>query len=191
MVIGIMGYSGSGKSTLSEEFKKLGACVIDADKIGKDILSPQSAGLKKAVAVFGEEILLPDGSLDRKKLGEIVFKNREKLELLNSITWTEIDNKIKEMVSSAKEKIIVIDCPLLYKVSSYKLCDEVIFINVPDRILINRIIKRDGICFDTAVARLNSQKDENFIKYATIVIENTDIDGLKTKAEELMKGWLK
>ncbi len=191
MIIGIMGYSGSGKSTLAEEFKKLGAFVIDADKIGKDILSPGSNGLREAVSLFGDGILLPDKTLDRKKLGEIVFKNRDKLELLNGITWNEIDKKIKEEAMSAKSEITVIDCALLYKISAYKLCDEVIFINTPDSIMIERIMKRDGICFDTAVNRLNSQKDENFINYATIILENTDISALEKKAKELMKGWLK
>ncbi|MBE7020807.1 MAG: dephospho-CoA kinase [Ruminococcaceae bacterium] len=191
MVIGIMGYSGSGKSTLSEEFKKLGAFVIDADKIGKDILSPGSEGLKKVISVFGEEFLFPDGSLNRKMLGEVVFKSREKLELLNSITWAQIDKKIKEAVAASEERVTIIDCPLLYKVSSYKLCHEVIFINTPDEILIKRIMKRDGLDYNTAKARIDSQKDEAFIKHATIILENTSVEGLKADAERLMKGWLK
>ena len=191
MIIGIMGYSGSGKSTLSEEFKKLGAYVIDADKIGKDILSPEGDALKRVVDAFGEDILFSDKSLNRKKLGEIVFKDKKSLDILNGITWEAINEEIIKRAKSSTERIIIIDCPLLYKVSAYDLCNEVIFIDTPDSVMIDRIMKRDGICFDTAVARINSQKDENFKNYATIIIENTDMASLTKKAAELMKGWLK
>ena len=189
LVVGIMGYSGSGKSTLTNEFEKLGAFVIDADKIGKDILKVGSDGLKKVVELFGEDILLSDKSLNRKKLGEIVFSDEEKLNLLNSVTWNAINEEIKKRVNENKDKVVIIDCALLYKITAYNLCNQVIFLNIPEEILIERIVKRDNISYDTAKNRLERQKDSEFIKKATIVLDNETIDGLKAKAKELMKGW--
>lgn len=186
-----MGYSGSGKSTISAEFEKLGAFVIDADKIGKDILKKGSEALKKVVSTFGEDILLPDKTLNRKKLGDIVFSDKEKLKLLNDITWSAINEEIIKRINENKDKVVIVDCPLLYKVSSYNLCDEVIFINTPEEILIERIVKRDNISYETAKNRLERQYDPEFIKKSTIILENSSIEGLKNQAEAFMKGWTK
>ena len=191
MIIGIMGYSGSGKSTFTKEFEKLGAYVIDADKIGKDILKKGSEGLKKVASIFGEGILLPDKSLNRKKLGDIVFSDEEKLNLLNNVTWSAIDEEIRRQVNKEKGRVIIIDCALLYKISSYSLCDEVIFIDTPEEILIERIVKRDNISYDTAKNRLKRQYDPEFIKKATLIIVSKDVNDLKLQAEALMKGWTK
>lgn len=191
MVIGIMGYSGSGKSTFAKEMENLGAYVIDADKIGKDILEVGTPAYKEVVAYFGDSILEKNKSINRKKLGQTVFSDKDKLEILNKITWNEINRIIIKKVEESNSKVIVIDCPLLYKVSSYNLCDEVIFINSKEEELIERIVKRDNIDKETAKNRLNSQKDDEFLKKATMVIENNGLSYLKIKAKSLMEGWLK
>ena len=190
MIIGVMGHSGSGKSTFCEELKNKGAYIIDADKIGKDILKKGSSALDKVIDAFGEEYLNPDKSLNRKKLGETVFKDKKRLETLNSITWGEIEKEIEKEIEENKDKLIILDCPLLLEIETYKKCDEVIFIDVPKDVLIKRITKRDNISEETAKNRIESQSCD-FKSKATIIIKNDNLDDLKNKAKSLMKGWIK
>ena len=190
MIVGLMGYSGSGKSTFALMLKDLGAYIIDADEIGKNLLKKGSSALKKVVKVFGEEYLLCDGSLNRKKLGDTVFKSEESLNLLNSITFLEIEKKIKNEIKKSDKKVTVIDCALLCDMEIINLCDEVIFFDTPYKTLLKRILKRDNISEDTAKGRLKRQ-EKDYKKYATCIIESKDIETLKKDAESLMKGWLK
>lgn len=190
MIIGLMGYSGSGKSTFANLLKNLGAYVIDADEIGKNLLKKGSPALKKVIEVFGEEYLLSDGSLNRKKLGDKVFNSEKSLELLNSITFPQIERETEEKIKGSKEKVTVVDCALLCDMKIISLCDEVIFFDIPRDLLIERIIKRDNISEETAKGRLKRQ-EKDYKKYATYILENKDIEALKKDARNLMEGWLK
>ena len=188
MIIGVMGMSGSGKSTFSDFLKELGAELIDADKIAREVMEKDSEGFLEAVKVFGEEILFPDGELNRKKLGSIVFSDKEKLEKLNFITSSRIDAIIKKRAFESKAKNIVIDCPMLYKISAYEICDKVIFITADKEIMADRIMKRDSLSYVDAIKRINSQGEE-FSKYADIIIENNkDADYLKSCAIKIISG---
>lgn len=190
MIIGLMGYSGSGKSTFANLLKNLGAYVIDADEIGKNLLKKGSPALKKVIEVFGEEYLLSDGSLNRKKLGDKVFNSEKSLELLNSITFPQIERETEEKIKGSKEKVTVVDCALLCDMKIISLCDEVIFFDIPKDLLIERIIKRDNISEETAKGRLKRQ-EKDYKKYATYILENKDVEALKKDAKNLMEGWLK
>lgn len=186
MIIGVMGMSGSGKSTFCGHLKEKGAYIIDADKIAREVLEKGSSGLLEVKEKFGEEVLFSDGSLNRKKLGEIVFNNEEKLEILNSITAKRIDEEIIKRVNLNKGKIVVIDCPMLHKISAIGLCDKVILITAPEEILIERIVERDGISKENAKARIKSQNSE-FSRFANEIIENNkDIKSLENEAEKII-----
>ncbi|HNU80250.1 MAG TPA: dephospho-CoA kinase, partial [Bacillota bacterium] len=116
MVIGLTGGIASGKSTVSAKLKELGAAVIDADLLARDVVRKGEIAYNKIVQCFGADILLPGGDIDRKKLGDIVFSDKEKLELLNSITHPEIINRMKERIQELKAegaKVIVVDAAIL------------------------------------------------------------------------------
>ncbi|OIO34333.1 MAG: dephospho-CoA kinase [Candidatus Omnitrophica bacterium CG1_02_40_15] len=100
MIIGITGSFGSGKTTVAKMFAKLGAYAIDADKIYYSLIRPKKRCYKKIVKYFGKDILTSSGRIDRKKLGNIVFKDRSKLKLLNSITHPDVIKEIKRIVKS-------------------------------------------------------------------------------------------
>lgn len=187
MIIGVMGMSGSGKSTFSAYLENKGAYLIDADKIAREVVEKGTKGLKEIEKAFGSDVLLSDGSLDRKKLGEIVFNDKKKLEILNSITTPEIDKLIKKRALEKTDGLVVVDCPMLHKISAIDICDKVVYITAPEEILIKRIEDRDNISYDTAKARIKSQNSE-FSRFADVIIENNkDIKSLCDEAEKLIK----
>ena len=131
-IIGVYGLSGAGKSTFCKRLSELSCHLIDADAIAREILENDSPFLQKIKETFGEQVFSEDGVLNRKKLGSIVFSDKSELEKLNGITWPEIDRIMKERALKIKEGIVVIDCPLLTKVSSKDICDELIYIKAEE-----------------------------------------------------------
>lgn len=162
MIIGLTGGSGTGKSTLSDVAKSIGFYVIDADKVGHDIIKIGRAAYNDIVDSFGKEILLTTGEIDRKALGNIVFSDPEKLELLNKITHKRIEEDIDRLIRLCGNKNIVLDAALLYESGMNKKCDYVIAVNAPIIERIERICYRDSISPQKAVMRINSQHADDF-----------------------------
>lgn len=186
-VIGIYGLSGAGKTTFCEFLKELGCVIIDADEIGRNILEKGSEGLKKVVSLFEEDILLPDGSLNRKKLGGIVFADAGKLELLNSVTKPALEKEIAKKIKYAKG-VTVIDGALVNSLKAVKdACDEMILITADRELLIDRLMKRDGLDREAAEQRIERQ-EESFSKDCTGRVTNDgDKNSLKKKAERMIE----
>ncbi len=182
-IIGVYGLSGSGKTTFVKSLSKYPVKVIDADIIAREVLSKESPLLLKVAEAFGEDILLDDGSLNRKKLGEKVFTTPASLELLNSITWPEIDRIIKERALSAKEDIVIIDCPMIHRVSSKDILDELILIKSDPDILSDRLVARESITKELAKSRIERQLETEFDGYTRIIENNADINELIKKAD--------
>lgn len=160
MVIGITGGSGGGKTTVAKEFKRLGFNIIDADEVAHKVMEKGSSCLKEVIASFGEEYLNAEGSLDRKKLGTLVFSIPEKLALLNSITHKHIISRIKEEMTDKT----VIDAIGLFDTELHSLCDSTIFVYCPKEIRVKRIVDREGIDESYAISRINAQKDDEYFK---------------------------
>lgn len=175
-VIGLTGSSGSGKSTICEILIKLGAFVIDCDKIAHYNMLVGNVAYKEIVDVFGEEILLSDGSIDRKALGSIVFSDKEKLMLLNSITHKHIVAKVKELIVDIKDKpvkytSIIIDAPLLKEAGLLSVTDRVWAVTANEKTRLARILKRDGIDEEAAIKRFKNQNTD-YKEFADIIIYN-------------------
>lgn len=185
MIIGVMGMSGSGKSTFCSYLKELGAEVIDADKIAREVLEKGTEGLKEIEEKFGSEVIFPDGSLNRKKLGSIVFNDCKMLEILNSITTKRIDNEIIKRAKESSSGFIVIDCPMLHNIDAKDICDKIVLVKAPVEVMAERIVKRDNLTYEGAKARISAQESD-FHKYADIVIENNGTpEDLRKQAKKL------
>ena len=186
-LIGVTGFSGSGKSTFCQYLKALGVYVIDADEIGRNILKKGSSALKEVKDTFGEEYVFEDGELNRKKLGELVFNNKDELEKLNRITFHKIEEEIERQILNSDENVIAVDCALLCNMNIIHKFDEVVYIMCDIEILTERITVRDNISSETARNRIENQKTD-FLKYATVIIENNKEAGiLKEYAERIVK----
>lgn len=192
-IIGIYGLSGSGKSTVSKRLSELSCHLIDGDKIARDIVEKGSPFLLKLKEAFGGEIILPDDSLDRKKLGSIVFKDKAELEKLNGITWPEIDRIIKEKALEIKEGIVVIDAAMLNKVSAKDICDELVMIKADEDMLAERICEREGIEKSLAMSRIKLQLEDIGNDYTRVIENNSSLEELINKTDcfyKEMKGCL-
>ncbi|MFQ5441722.1 MAG: dephospho-CoA kinase [Thermodesulfobacteriota bacterium] len=187
MVVGLTGGAATGKSLVSEELKRLGAAVVDADLIAREVLSKGTPAYKDTIGSFGEGVKLADGSIDRKALGEIVFSSPEKLALLESITHPRIREIIRTRVEELKEKrkgsLIVVDAALLIEKGLYKEMDAVIVVYADRPTQIARLKKRNGLSEREAALRISAQVPvEEKLKYADYVIDNSGAPAETLKA---------
>jgi dephospho-CoA kinase len=190
MVIGLTGGIASGKSTVSAKLKQLGAAIIDADLLSREVVSKGEIAYNRIVQCFGENILLPSGQINRKRLGSIVFSDKEKLALLNSITHPEIINKVKDRIQELKaagEKVIVVDAAILIEMGLYKYMDSVWVVTVDKETQIKRLIERDRYDYRESENRINSQFTNDVRrKYADVIIDNNNsIEDVEKRLEEL------
>ena len=164
MILGITGSSGAGKSTVCEILeRKYNSQTINADKIAKQLSKKGTKYLQEIVQNFGNDILLENEELDRRKLADIIYSDSNKRAKLNNITFKYIKNEIKKQIAKSDNNIIVIDAPLLFEANLQEICDKTVAVISKDRDLqIQRIIKRDNIDKEHAVARLNAQHPNEF-----------------------------
>lgn len=188
MIIGLTGGIAAGKSSVSDYLRKMGAEIIDADKISSDIIEDRKI-INNIVEEFGENIL-SGKKINKKKLRKIIFENSEKREKLNKIMHPSILEKVKENISKyEKNKIVIVDMPLLYEVGFEKEVEKVIVVYCSLEIQLSRIIKRDNVNYEEALNTIKSQMDiKEKIKKADYLIENNGtIDELKNKIYDLIK----
>lgn len=189
-VIGLTGGIASGKSTVSNMLKELGAVVIDVDLVGRDVVSKGGSAYNKIIENFGKDILLEDGNINRKKLGNIVFSDHDKLKLLNQITHPEIIKKVNEMIASqekAQEEVVVVDAAILIEMGLHKHVQCVWLVVVDKETQLERLMERDRLSYCDALNRMNAQiTNEQRMEYADVVIDNTQpVDVVREKVREL------
>ena len=203
MIIGITGNSGSGKTSISRllgtvpmrqnvaKGTHLYADIINADEVVKEMSMPGTIYYEEIIKAFGEDILLQNGEIDKPKLADIIFKDNEKRDVLNSLTFKYIVDEIKTRSNSSKSEIVIIDAPLLIESKLNEICDIVISVIADEDIKLKRICARDNIDKNTALNRIKAQpKNEFYIKNSDLVVENNDESNLMNVIEEIKK-WLK
>jgi dephospho-CoA kinase len=174
LTIGLTGGIGSGKSTIAKILENFGAEVVYADKIGHEVILPYSEAWKEIIERFGRDILKEDETIDRKRLGEIVFNNKDALSELNKISHPRISKRLKEEIYKRRDKkgVLVIEAALLIEANWFVLVDQV-WVVIADRDKIfNRL--RDRFTHTQIKARISSQmSNDERMKYADVVIDNS------------------
>lgn len=184
--IGLTGSIGTGKSTVSKLLRERGIAVIDADLLAREIVKKGQECLNDLKNVFGNQVLTIDGELDRKKLGQIVFSDDSKLELLNSVTHPHIRRRIKAQMNeleSKNNKVIVLDIPLLFEAKMEDLVDIVLVVFAKEEIQIKRIMERDNCTQEEAMRIIKTQiSQQDKISKSDYTIDNSGtIEELKEK----------
>lgn len=192
-VIGLTGGIGSGKSTVSQFLRELGAALIDADKAGHEAYQPNTETWREVVAAFGEQILTPDGEIDRKKLGGIVFSSPESLARLNWIMHPRMYEMMKAQIEEYRQRgvdVVVLEAAILLEAGWTPLVDEVWVTVAPESTVVERTRERTGLPEEQILARIRSQmSSEERAKHADVVINNDGTqDELKAKVKELWEG---
>ena len=177
-VIGLTGGIASGKSTVSKALADLGAMVIDGDETAHRLMQPHQPAWEDIVNKFGREILNPDLTIDRAKLGAIVFDDHEQMTALNKITRPRIIESIENEVQGLKitrpDAVLVLDIPLLYEARLDKLTDQVWVVWLDRETQITRLQDRNGFTREEAEKRINSQMSlDEKARRADVVIDNT------------------
>lgn len=176
-IIGLTGGIASGKSTVTRTLVDLGAIIIDSDELAHNIMKPYKPAWKDIVKIFGAEILNHDETINRDRLGQIVFNDPDKLRELNQITHWRIAERYKEdlrIIRKEKpEAIVVMEIPLLYETHAERICDEVWVVWVDRETQMERLMKRDGISREDALKRIEAQMDlDEKARLADVVIDN-------------------
>ena len=192
-LVGITGPIASGKTSVAKMYKEMGAYLIDADKIGHQLLERPDIK-KRIIEEFGDEILTDKGKIDREKLGAIVFSDISRLEALNDIIQKPLVDIIKEQILELQESgfpgIVVVDAALLPKWDIVKLMDLVLVVDAPRWQRMNRLVRQRGLPQDEAERRIEVHEElfkEFFPKQTIVVKNNGDFMELRVQA---MRAWL-
>lgn len=191
IVIGLTGGIASGKTSVADYLAKLGAEIIDADIVARDVVAYGSPALKEIENTFGPGVLQLDGTLNRTKLGSLVFDNPDALAKLNAIMHPKISEKINEKITQYKEsqvKVVILVAPLLIEVGLYKQVDKVWLVHLDPQTQLNRVMKRDNLTKEDAQKRINSQLPESErLKYAHEIIDNSG--SWEKTCDQILKLW--
>jgi dephospho-CoA kinase len=196
LTIGLTGGIGSGKSTVTKTLGELGAPIIDADKVGHAIYLPDGPAYSEVVTAFGRGILASDGTIDRRKLGPIVFADTAALKQLNSIVHPKMFTRMREMVENLRvggeRKPIVVEAAILIEANWQPLFDEIWLVTATKEQVVERIERERGLKAEQTEARIRAQlSDEERQKHSTLVITNDGtIDELREKVAHLWQAAL-
>lgn len=191
IVLGLTGGIASGKSTADAFFQKNNIPVVDSDLIAHNILNVGQKGHDAVIRQFGTNFLNSDETINRAKLGKLVFSDKHKLNILNNIThpliFQEIEDKITQS-KKAKKPFIIVDAPLLFESGGQNYCDRTLLIALPKKMQVKRLMKRDHLSEKAALERINSQMTlAQKKKLADYVVENTGtIEELEGKLQKLL-----
>ncbi|MYL20009.1 dephospho-CoA kinase [Halobacillus litoralis] len=160
LVIGLTGSIASGKSTVSRMFDEWEIPVIDADQISRDVVRPGEPAYEDIVHVFGKDVLFEDGTLDRKKLGKVIFSSKERRKELNDIVHPRVREEMISRRESYKEedyKAVVLDIPLLFESDLTDYVERILVVAVDEETQLQRLMERDGSSREDARERIASQ----------------------------------
>jgi len=203
LIVGLTGGISSGKSTVLKIFRKFGSRTIAADEIAHQLTRPGTRVLKEIAKKLGKDVLNRNGTLNRRKLADIIFRNRQKRETLNAIMHpkiiAEIERKIRQFekqtkrsqlrASRKKKNILVVDIPLLFEAKLEYLVHKIVLVYVPQKVQIERLRRDDNLTVRQARARLNAQipiyKKRKYVDY--IINGNLDFLSLQKQVESVWK----
>lgn len=180
LIIGLTGGIVSGKTTVADMFRELGADIIDADIIAREVVRPKKKAWEKIVKHFGVGILRENQEINRKKLGNIVFSDKNKLKLLNQITHPEITEVIKKKLenisnNSNRSTVCIVDVPLLFETGFENMMNKIIVVYLDPKKQINRLMKRNNLTREDALKRIKTQIPiEEKVKMADYIIDNSN-----------------
>ena len=190
-IYGLTGGIGSGKSAAAAIFEDCGIPVVSADELSRIVVTPGSEGLAAVVAAFGEGLLTPDGELDRRKLGAVVFKDPSQRARLEGILHPRIRDSFQDVLAALEatgQHLVVYEVPLLFENNLEKQMKAVILVSAPEEQRIARVMARDKLSPDDVRARMAAQMDDQSRRSrAQYVLENDgDLEHLRAQVEALL-----
>lgn len=191
LVLGLTGGIATGKSTADKFFEEKNIPIVDCDEIAHNIMNVNKPAWKDIKEVFGEKYLNEDQTINRKKLGKLVFNDPTNMKILNEITHPRIFQEMESQIAQYKSEgysLIIVDAPVLFESHSEKYYDKTLVISLPQDLQIKRLMARNNLTKEEALSRINSQMSlKEKEARATYVIENTgSVEDLYKKLNELL-----
>lgn len=191
-IVGLTGGIGSGKSTVSDLFASKGIDIVDADIVAREVVAPNSEGLKAVAARFGEQVCLNNGQLDRQKLREIVFNNTHAKDDLNAILHPLIRQQMLQQLCDSSSQYCILVAPLLFENNLQGLTDQTLAVDVSVETQLNRTVQRDGGNLDTIKGIIAAQisRDDRTRLADDIIDNNRDVSELTQQVNDLHKKYM-
>lgn len=194
LVIGLTGGIATGKSTVSRMLKDRDVPVVDADVIAREVVQPGEPAYRKIVDLFGKEILLESGEIDRKKLGKVIFAEEEKRKQLNQIVHPAVREQMlatRDQLIAAGKDLVVLDIPLLFESKLVHFVEKVVVVYVKEEIQLKRLMDRDNSTSEEAMSRINAQLSiEEKARLADKVIDNSGTrEETERQLNDLLEQW--
>jgi dephospho-CoA kinase len=191
LVAGLTGSIATGKSTVSGILKELGAFIVDADRAAHEVVLPGTKAWNEIVRIFGKEILQKSGEIDRERLGRIIFNDSAMRSILEEVVHPEVMRAMDEQIGSIKsgspDAVVILDVPLLIETGMHKGVGEVIVVYCPEAMQITRLMVRDKISREDALAKVRAQISiEEKRRFASLLIDNSaSRDNTRIQVEDL------
>lgn len=174
-IIGLTGGIGSGKSTIAKMFEVLGVPVYYADKEAKKLMSSSESVKKQLISVFGNEAFI-SGTLNRAYIANIVFKDPDKLHVLNNIVHPEVAKHFENWVKNQKTSYVIQENAIIFENNKQHAFDDIITVTAPESVKIERVMHRDKVSKDLVIERMQNQLDDGYkVKRSKYIIQNTDL----------------
>jgi dephospho-CoA kinase len=185
--VGLTGSIAVGKSFVSAELAGLGCRVLDADSTAREVVAAKTPGLRAVAEAFGQEVLLPDGSLDRARLGAIIFADEKQRALLNSLLHPYIiaaqDEQLRHWEMEDPRAIAVVDAALMIESGGYRRFDKIIVVHCRPEIQVERLMARNALSREEAERRINAQMpQEEKMRHADFLIDTSE--GFETTRQQ-------
>jgi dephospho-CoA kinase len=194
MIIGLTGSIASGKSTVSVMLEELGYPIVDGDKVARLVVEPGSETLRKIEALFGKEVILPDGTMDRGKVGELIFNDPASRKKLNDVIHPAIRMEMLRQRSEFLEqghKTVIMDIPLLFESRLQHMVDKVLVVSVTEENQLKRLMERNGLTEKQARARIASQLPMSVKEEGAdaVIYNNGTIEETKWQLNRILEQW--
>lgn len=191
-VVGLTGGIGSGKTVASDRFEELGVKVVDADIASRVVVEIGKPALSSIEGQFGSDVISDDGSLNRAKLREIIFKDDEAKSWLESLLHPLIGQHILDEIASATSRYVILVSPLLFETTQFQMCNRTLLIDVPKDIQILRTAKRDKVPESQVEKIIASQmdRDQKISKADDVIVNDGEIGDLISKIDKIHQRYI-
>ena len=191
-VVGLTGGIGSGKTVASDRFEELGVKVVDADIASRVVVEIGKPALSSIEGQFGSDVISDDGSLNRAKLREIIFKDDEAKSWLESLLHPLIGQHISDEIASATSRYVILVSPLLFETTQFQMCNRTLLIDVPKDIQILRTAKRDKVPESQVEKIIASQmdRDQKIGKADDVIVNDGEIGDLISKIDKIHQRYI-